>query len=975
MMEIEEPIICAEDMFCSFATVNDSRALIQSSNNDLVCLCINLRSLRKNWDAMVSTLHSILSYLDLLVFVEINVNYNEGKLFNIPGFNSELRCRQSGVGGGILVLYRSVMKVEKIEYDFLSSELLLLNICYKNEKFLMAVFYRPPSLNINQFNAELDDFLSSEIVESQINMLMLGDMNICYRSGVYGSANYLDVLYSHGLYNSIQGPTRSEFLNNRLVESCIDHVNPRFPRFKHKSFVIENKLADHYWIGIAIDFNKRNSSINNMISKEIISSLKVNEGIQSQNWWPILDMREPTDIYNTLVAKLNRIYDSSKIEIKMNQTKIFNPWFNDEIDKLIKEKERLWQLVKRDRSNINLKKSFKEIRNKLCDKIRCTKRKYYFNMFSATSGDIRKTWALVDEFTNKKSRKSVFENIKESFKLESQRDFISTTQLFSQSFINTVESINAELRGEHFNLDESTESRLFSPGDKVSMNFLKMDEKTLLSIINGLNTKSSAGPDNVRPKDIKNNIFSLKLVILHLINRIIFTGVIPTPMKVTYLRPIYKNGSKSDPNNYRPIGSVSVIMKILEYYICNQLNRYLQSHNIISDTQYGFRQKRSTIDLLAVLTNKINKALNENKFVVAVTTDLSRAFDLVNHGILLDKLKALGVGGRLFNVFLNYFQNRTTRVGIGSFVGPEIHQTCGLIQGSVMAPTLFNIYVNDFANLRFKGNILQFADDNIIYSIHTNLNTAIINLQHDLDLAVKYFFNNSIKVNSKKTKAIIFKSPRKQIHNVIALFCHSHTCFRITHQCQCNQLSYENKIKHLGVFLDTDMKFNSHITYLSNVMRITMYKIYKMSDVFPIPIKRIIYFSLIQSIISYGIILYYTAPEHLLKPLKSVLTRLIKVLFNDLPTNLLGIMSFEALAKYTDLLKNYFDNSFRRTLDTRYNLRTTSFIVESHFNNYGKLLPEYRIPVLLNSLPSELKNLPTYVKVKKQLKIYFLNTT
>lgn len=223
------------------------------------------------------------------------------------------------------------------------------------------------------------------------------------------------------------------------------------------------------------------------------------------------------------------------------------------------------------------------------------------------------------------------------------------------------------------------------------------------------------------------------------------------------------------------------------------------------------------------------------------------------------------------------------------------------------------------------------------------------------------------------------KNPRIIITREIDvnLICHKTDCLRnaIRYRCSCQPLIFHETIKHLGIHLDADMKFNTHVTTVSNILRYILYKCYRLSKFFPISTKRVIYFSMVQSIVYYGITVYYLSPEYIKKPLSNVLNRIVKVLFSGVSHSMLGIMSFEALGKYTDLSRNYFNEDFRENIEVEYNLRQRQYRPIRYYNSYGKHVPEYRIPTLLNSLPIELRTLQSKNEMKVKLKNYFLSNS
>jgi hypothetical protein len=973
-MDIDEAELNISHNFHYFVNVDNAKNLL-IKDDTLACIAVNIRSIRKHWDSFISTIISVVKFLDLIVLTEINIQEDEGTNYSIEGFDKLLKCRKNGRGGGgIMFFYREDIEVERLQFDFSYAEILTVKLTTKTEQFLFVSIYRPPSTNINEFNTELDNWLKQDQIKNERNLIMAGDVNICYLNGSYGSTEYLDILYSNGIQNTIDSPTREELLNETITSTCLDHINIRMPKLNHNSFVIECKIADHYITGFTIQLNWKPPT-NITTTLNTLNGRRVNELVRNENWWPLLDIQDPDTIYQTLVDRFDEIYKKSQIKIQNTTNHVYNPWINQEIKQLINEKQRIWNMLKRNRNNVEWRNKFKQLRNKLTTVIRQRKRQYYFTRFIDIIKDNRKSWALVNEIINKKKRKTVFDVLRENFKINNDEDTMQLAETFNKKFGDSISTIRSSHQGEKFDIQMYIESENTYKENYVNMNFLPINEMSLIKIINNLNLSSSPGPDKIRPRDIKNNFIFLKLPIIHLINRIIKTGYIPQLMKVTYLRPIYKTGSRSDFNNYRPIGSISILMKILEQHICSQLKIYLETFNVISDSQYGFRCKRSTTDLLERMTEDINRALNDNKYVMAVSLDLTKAFDLIDYNIMLEKLRKIGIGGKLEKLFASYFDSRTVNTSIGKYISIPSQQTYGLVQGSILAPVLFNIYVSDICQLKFKGNILQYADDTIIYTIHTDLNTAIHMMQYNLDTSVKYFFNNYIKLNSNKTKAIVFRTPKKRIYPSDELYCHNHDCLRDNNNCQCEKMHFHNSIKHLGITLDANMKYDTHITYLNRILRMSMYKMYIVKDLVPIPMRRRIYFALVESVIRYGIRMYYTAPEYIIKKLKRTHMRLIRTLFSGIPPQELKIMTFENLAKYVDLTKHYFNEECRLTQNTGYNLRTQSLRIQMPSNSYGKSKLEYRIPKILNDLPIELLNMRSNHSVKAKLKTHFLEVS
>lgn len=164
----------------------------KSKQTNISLICTNIRSIKKYWDTFTGYVNFITDYVDIIVLLEISISEEEAKLYNVKGYSNFYKCRDKGNGGGILLLCKNYLKIQEVELNLntCSMELLLVRIKYNKENILLAAIYRPPRNNVNEFNRQLEDILACDIVRNENNMLIVGDINICYLSRVYGSDFY-----------------------------------------------------------------------------------------------------------------------------------------------------------------------------------------------------------------------------------------------------------------------------------------------------------------------------------------------------------------------------------------------------------------------------------------------------------------------------------------------------------------------------------------------------------------------------------------------------------------------------------------------------------------------------------------------------------------------------------------------------------------------------------------------------------------
>ncbi|KAI5738296.1 hypothetical protein M8J77_005104 [Diaphorina citri] len=457
-------------------------------------------------------------------------------------------------------------------------------------------------------------------------------------------------------------------------------------------------------------------------------------------------------------------------------------------------------------------------------------------------------------------------------------------------------------------------------------------------------------------------------IITQLINLMLTHSVIPPQLKTSCITPLYKKGQSDNLSNYRPVGSLPIIEKVLEKHINNITQKYLSDNDIIPHFQHGFQSKKSTITLLQEFSNKINTALDERKCVVVILVDLSFAFDAINHGLLLQKFQDIGMNHPIFKT---YFESRKQVTRIGPYISDEESVEYGLVQGGINSPTWYNVYTYDIKYIKRTGDLLMFADDSCIISIHRNVEMAIKNAQNDFINLQKYLYNNHIYLNEKKTEALILGYKSKQVDlDQYRLYCHSRTCLENkTYEatCACYRIEYAEKAKYLGVIVDNEFKMTDHVNSLCKKLRVLNYKFNKIdAQKFPLTTKKTIYFSLVDSILRYGVTLYTYAPQYALNPLNSLQNRIRKLLFGNCR---ISILTPQQLATFVLLYLNFFDEKYRHLNTQPYELRTQRYRRPHVYSvQYGERRLEFIIPFLLNTYCQQFLSEMDKHKVKMKIK-------
>ena len=376
----------------------------------------------------------------------------------------------------------------------------------------------------------------------------------------------------------------------------------------------------------------------------------------------------------------------------------------------------------------------------------------------------------------------------------------------------------------------------------VQFDFLitHISEQDILDIISALPIKST-GPASIPIKLLKLVADLIVVPLCRIITSSFSTGIFPDILKVAKVIVLHKGGSTQEVNNYRPISLLSIFDKIIEKLMHKRLYDFLDEHDILYEHQFGFRKFYSTAYSLIEITEKIKSTIDSGNYGCGIFIDLKKAFDTVNHKILLTKLEHYGLRGNILKWFESYLSNRKQYVFYNGVSSDIASSSCGVPQGSVLGPLLFLIYINDLPNISDKLSFFLFADDTNIYYQSNNLVELEKTVNKELKLLSLWLNLNRLALNVSKTNFVIFRSPKKVLnHNVTLIM---------------NRKAIEQKdhVKYLGILMDQHLNWKHQITNVSKKISRGIGILGKLRGQMNRNLLVNIYYCLVYSYLSYGV--------------------------------------------------------------------------------------------------------------------------
>lgn len=938
----------------------------QINNNVFSLIYVNIRSLRKNFNNFLAEFMLIESKIDFIVFSEIWIGSDELDLYGIPGYNIYAKCNDNYRSGGVICYAHHDIFVSQLDVDMLSADCLVLNVKISNNNFKLMILYRFNFSPENDFITELGNYLSA----CNQNIIYLGDININLLESTSVAQHYFNLLNDHSFFSLIDAPTRIT-VNSK---SLIDHIFIRNPKIDcFKAAVFDIGLTDHCVLGLKMYSLKKN----NYVGDTAVTSSPINEKVVID--FDLLQQKlcntDWSDCYH--VSDVNACYDrfieilSSNIEAcgktikisKLDKARVITPWMNPNLLNRITRRKKLYTSLKKRPYDLNFKKYFQTFCNKLKTDIDQVKKDYYSRKIYECGNDSAQCWKIINKLSGAPRSKHV------------DRVELDNGEVLSDA-CEVAETINSYLIAAQGHYSASTCSSYQQPSSQLnphSFFITPTTENEIIQVVKNLKNKKSSGIDNFTVSCIKYISREIAPVLTHIINLSFEHGIFPEKLKICSVVPIYKKVSSIKLDNIRPISLVSVFSKILEKIMKTRLINFLDRLKFHSNFQFGFMKGKSTEEAILSVTDRIYSSMNSKEKATGLFIDFKKAFDLVDHSVLLTKLERTGVRGNALKWFSSFLNNRTQQVKVSNILSSPLIVKAGVPQGSVISANLFLVFINDLLQLPFHGQISAFADDIALFYSYTDSFNAWQMISEDLNTIRNWCFINKMQVNVSKTKYVNFSHNSFDLPlNVVY---HINDCYQDHSDCQT--IERVKAFKYLGVMLDEQLNWEKHISDVHSKIRKTVRKFYYLRNYCNEFTLKTLYYAFVHSRLQYALHCWGGAYKSYIDKLRTTQNHIIRIIANrkirDSAFPLyfqLKILPIKHLYVYK-VLRIFFHKSgnlgttnlFHYTRSNSNRLFKLPKIVKSMF----KQSYQYSAPKYFNKLPLGIKNCNNFKEFSSKL--------
>ena len=839
-------LIVSPSTSAQFETEETADPFNFGEHRGLIFAHLNVHSLLPKLDELRSSLVEPTS-LPVVAFSEswLDDTVSDGEI-SIPGYSAFRKDRNRN-GGGVVVYVNETLRASK-RPDLDNSELEAVWVEIRqtaSKRLVVGVLYRPPSSD-SGFMTDLSEVLQMLRLE-QKEIIILGDLNCNMLKADGPTKQLLEILEENDLHQLITAPTRVTRESETIIDLLITSDRDKYAEVGCR----DCSLSDHRLVygSRKLEFvtpkakHRVHVSQYRVYSKCCTEALKRDlDGVP----WHILeifdDIEDSWNMWKLLFTSvLNEHAPIKKSRKRRHQV----PWITDEIRDLFRIRDHLGKKARKSKDE-GVWIEYRSVRNYVTAELRRSKRTYLEGIAWRAKKQPKKLWNEMNKLLGRNAVTQIQLIRAEEGDLVDNSDIANA---FNTFFINRIERMAAD----DVQMGLTPASCNQSMAELPKFEFTPVDESTVLDLLGNLDARKTSGCDNLQARALKLAAEAIARPLCNLFNLSLSSSQLPLEWKSANVTPVPKSGDATDIENYRPISVLSAVAKTMERIVFNQLYSYLQKHSLLSQHQSGFRPSHSTQDVLIKTMDDWRKSIDEDRVVGALFLDLSKAFDVINHELLLNKMQLeFGVVGKADEWFRNYLSGRRQRVCVGQETSPWMTPKFGVPQGSILGPLLFILFVNALPKSVNQCSLNMYADDTTLYTAAETADQAIETLRADAELTLAWFNQNRLIVNVKKTHFMAIGRRRRRMEISEAKLA-----------LQNVELYPEQTVTYLGVCLDDQLIWKKHVNKVRSKCFMGLAKLNRVCRDLPMATRKKLYCALIQPHTDYCSVVWDQMSENL----------------------------------------------------------------------------------------------------------------
>lgn len=781
-------------------------------------------------------------------------------------------------GGGVLVAVRKELVASRLDnWENTQIEQIYVSIPMRSLNIIICAVYIPPVSPATFYDIFSNNLESIFLSEPNNIFCVLGDMNLptltwSFPEGCSQGLASSDTIASQNLLQAMS-------LMNLHQYNCIPNLNGKYldlifysreTNVTHSNDPLLSEDRHHpaleFDISLVIQSKIKNKKERRRNFRKA-DYTQINSYIKCIDWISETINLSAEETVDRFYVIINNLIDRF-IPVLARRNEKFPIWFTPELIKLSRKRDKVW-LKWKTYKGISDYREFSFLRATYT-KLTSESRKLFFDTIeSSLHNNIKSFWTYISSLKSSDGYPAAM-----SFEGRKSSDAQEICNMFSEFFKSTFEPSSIK---DTNNIDQL---ELVQDSGLAHIHTIKLTEREVQSSLKSLDINKGAGHDGIPAFFIRSAASSLCVPLTIIFNKCLSEGVFPDRWKLAYIIPVHKGGSRQRVENYRPISILSAIPKLLERLVNN--NIYPQLASQIIDQQHGFVKGKSTTSNLLIYSNFLFSNMDRGHQVDAIYCDFKKAFDKVDHLILIKKIIYNGIRGNLLRWFVSYLSKRQQATSLRGHTSTWELVTFGVPQRSILGPLLFILFINSVTKCFFHCLFLLYADDIKIFAVVKNVNDCLL-IQRDLDRFEAFCSENKIYLSYNKCQQITFtKNHNAIIHNY---YIGNYSLERV------------NSIRDLGILFDSKLHFDVHIKSIVNKAYCMLGFVIRNIRLFRKPeTYLLLYYTLVRSQLEYC------------TPIWTPLYGIYKDIIESIQRKFLHCLNYRMSAPkrgYIDMLSNY----------------------------------------------------------------------